>query len=81
MAKVKSYPPAPRKPRGKKKKRSGNTGKGVEINRAQGHVQMKSKFNSKCAACTNPISVGNLIWWNPDDKYVIHDQCFNKYFG
>lgn len=81
MDKVRSYPPAPRKPRGKKNKRKGNTGKGTQLDNHLGHVKMKSKYSSTCGACSKPIAVGNLIWWNPEAKYVIHDQCFDKYFA
>lgn len=78
MQKVWSNPPS--RPVKKRKKRKGNTRPKTALANNQGHVKMKSKYNSKCGACTEPIRVGSLIWWNPEEKYVIHDNCFEKYF-
>jgi hypothetical protein len=81
MDKVRKAPPAPpRRPR-RNKKGKGNAQAGKELQRHLGHVRLASKYKSKCAVCPTSINVGNLIWWNPDEKYVVHDQCFRKYFS
>lgn len=81
MDKVRSYPPAPSGKRRGNKKPKRNTRKQTEFQRHLGHVRLISQYKSKCAVCPVAIHVGNPIWWNPDDKYVVHEQCFKKYFG
>lgn len=81
MDKARAYLPAPsRKPR-KRNKGKRNTQGQVEYQRLLGHVRLISKYNSKCAVCPVPIKVDDLIWWNPEEKYVLHEKCFKKYFG
>lgn len=79
MQKVWSNPP--QRPAKKRKGRKGNTRTKTQLDNHLGHVKMKSRYDSTCGACNKKISVGNLIWWNPEAKYVVHDQCFDKYFA
>lgn len=78
MSKVMSYSP-PGKP-SKKKRVKRNKRHQTQLESVLGHVKMKSKYNSTCGACQGSIKPADLIWWNPEAKYVIHDNCFDKYF-
>lgn len=75
----KVYDNPPRRPAKKRKRPKGRAANPVELQRHLGHVKMASKYNSRCALCIKAIHVGNVIWWNPDDKYVAHEQCFRKF--
>ncbi len=39
------------------------------------HVDMQSKFDSKCDTCQDKIIKGKWIKWYPDIKTVLHKHC------
>ncbi len=39
------------------------------------HVDMQSKFDSKCDSCQDKIIKGKWIKWYPDIKTVLHKHC------
>lgn len=74
----KVYDSRPSRPVGKRKARKGTRTSKNNTQSIQGHVGLKSKYDTKCADCAGPIKVGDLIWWEPEVKYVLHDKCFKE---
>lgn len=68
--------PAPRprsKPRKKKK------AKARRYDPRTTHVLLESKWPGSCKECARPVQVGDKVYWSTNNKYVVHDYCFEVF--
>jgi hypothetical protein len=52
-----------------------STSTGPYKRRADGSILMRSRYSGSCAFCLAPFVEGSLIWWYPETRYAVHENC------